>query len=115
MPKNPNEGDAVFNILLNSGPNICPRSQNAGITRIDGLNRKVDFHPLRYTFCTMLTPKATLQRMAQELMRHSDPHLSTQIYTDVSPLPTFDAVATLPWLDQKDTKIESLNLSGNLT
>ena len=42
-------------------------------------------------------------------MRHSDPHRTAQIYTDVSQLPTFDAVATLPWIDQKDTQIDPQN------
>ncbi len=57
----------------------------------------------------MLARQGTSQRMAQELMRHSDPHLTAQIYTEVSQLPTFDAVATLPWLDQKDTQIDTQN------
>jgi len=39
--------------------------------------------------------------MAQELMRHSDPHLTAQIYTDVSQLPTFDTVSALPWQSEK--------------
>ena len=79
----------------------------AKIDRIDGLNRKVDFHALRYTFCTMLARQGTSQRMAQELMRHSDPHLTAQIYTDVSQLPTFDAVSALPWQQSSDTHIDT--------
>ena len=36
-------------------------------------------------------------------MRHSDPNLTANIYTDASQLPTFDAVASLDWegIDEK--------------
>ena len=33
-------------------------------------------------------------------MRHSDPKLTAQIYTDASLLPTFDAVQALPWIQE---------------
>jgi hypothetical protein len=45
------------------------------------------------------------QRVAQELIRHSDPALTANSYTDASQLPTFDAVASLAW--------EGQNLTGN--
>ena len=32
-------------------------------------------------------------------MRHSDPRLTANLYTDVSHLPTFEAVQDLEWLD----------------
>ena len=46
----------------------------------------------------MLAQHGVSQRMAQELMRHSDPRLTADIYTDVTMLPTFNAVHALPWL-----------------
>ena len=69
----------------------------AGIDQYDENGRKLDFHALRYTFATKLAKQGVSQRLAQELMRHSDPKLTANIYTDVTHLPTFDAVETLPW------------------
>lgn len=88
----------IFYIDTNPDRSFKRDLKEAEIERIDPLNRKVDFHALRYTFCTMLARNGASQRMAQELMRHSDPHLTAQIYTDVSQLPTFNAVSSLPWV-----------------
>lgn len=78
--------------------------KRAGIEHYDALNRKVDFHALRYTFATKLAREGTAQRTTQELMRHSDPKLTAQIYTDASQLPTFDAVQALSWTDENSDK-----------
>lgn len=71
--------------------------RKAGITRTDAMGRKLDFHALRYTFATKLAASGVSQRLAQELLRHSDPRLTANIYTDVTQLPTFAAVNALPW------------------
>ncbi|MGF1451816.1 MAG: tyrosine-type recombinase/integrase [Opitutales bacterium] len=70
----------------------------AGIERVDGLGRKLDFHALRYTFATNLARSGAAQRLAQELMRHSDPKLTAKVYTDAKLLPTFETVEQLPWM-----------------
>ncbi|TAG29006.1 MAG: hypothetical protein EAZ36_04975, partial [Verrucomicrobia bacterium] len=41
--------------------------EKAGITRIDAMGRKLDFHALRYTFATKLASSGVSQRLAQEL------------------------------------------------
>lgn len=64
----------------------------AKIESFDALGRKLDFHALRYTFATRLAKKGISQRLTQELMRHSDPALTANIYTDASQLPTYAAV-----------------------
>jgi integrase len=69
----------------------------AGIPYEDKSGRFADFHALRYTFATMLAVSKTGQRIAQELMRHSDPKLTAGIYTDAALLPLRDAVENLPW------------------
>jgi len=69
----------------------------AGVAKVDELGRKVDFHALRHTFATNLARRGVSQRLAQELMRHSEPRLTAQIYTDASQLPTFEAIEKLPW------------------
>ena len=71
--------------------------EKAGIERLDSTGRKLDFHALRYTFATRLAMCGVSQRLAQELMRHSDPRLTANIYTDATQLPTFDAIKVLPW------------------
>jgi integrase len=78
--------------------------EKAGIARIDDMGRKLDFHCLRYTFATKLARMGVSQRMAQELLRHSDPRLTANIYTDVTCLPTFDTVASMPWVEKGEEK-----------
>ena len=88
----------------------------AGIEPFDASGRKLDFHSLRYTFATKLAGKGVSQRLAQELMRHSDPKLTANIYTDATHLPTFDAVETLPWHEANGTHIgtQKADSSGHL-
>jgi integrase len=69
----------------------------AGLLRVDSLNRKLCFHSLRYTFATKLAHQGVAMRTAQELLRHSDPRLTANIYTDVTCLPTFEAVYAMDW------------------
>ena len=94
----------VFPECSNSDRFIRREMQKAGIPVLDESGRKLDFHSLRYTFATRLAAQGVPQRLAQELMRHSDPRLTANIYTDVSKLPTFEAMRTLAWLStEKDT------------
>ncbi|MBX3736691.1 MAG: tyrosine-type recombinase/integrase [Candidatus Didemnitutus sp.] len=74
----------------------------AEIDRVDGMGRKLCFHSLRYTFATKLACGGVSQRLAQELMRHSDPRLTANVYTDFARLPTFAAVAGLSWHDKSE-------------
>jgi hypothetical protein len=57
--------------------------------------RIVDFHSLRYTFCTNLQRLNVPQRVLMLLMRHSDRRLSDHIYTDTSLLPADETVRLL--------------------
>ncbi len=70
--------------------------KRAGIDRVDSSGRRVDFHAFRHTFATNLHRGGVSQRVAMELMRHSDPRLTAKTYTDASALPTADAVDRLP-------------------
>jgi len=87
----------VFSQCSNPDRRIRLDMEKAGIVRIDAMGRKLDFHALRYTFATKLARSGISQRLAQELMRHSDPRLTANIYTDVTQLPTFEAVTGLAW------------------
>ncbi len=68
----------------------------AEIKHIDSTGRISDLHSLRMTFCTMLEAAGVPQRIAQELMRHSDPSLTANIYTDPSRFNLRGAVNSLP-------------------
>jgi integrase len=70
--------------------------RKAGIPYRDAEGRQADFHSLRYTFCTLLALANVPIRTAMELMRHKDPRLTLQIYTDAGQLDLDEAVSRLP-------------------
>jgi hypothetical protein len=83
----------------------------AGIQYVNDTGEYADFHSLRKTFATELAKAGVATRVAMELMRHSDPKLTTQIYTDAGMLPIWDAVGALPMFS--DTQIGTHKLVGN--
>ncbi len=91
------QDEPIFELPKRPNETINWDFKRAGIPKVDTLGRKVDFHALRNTFATKLARSGVSQRLAQELMRHSDPRLTAQIYTDASQLPTFSAVEGLDW------------------
>lgn len=98
---------AVFKIIKQPDWQFRRDLKLAGIEQVDALGRKVDFHALRYTFATKLAKEGVAQRLAQELMRHSDPKLTAMIYTDPSQLPTFESVQRLTWHDDQPEKVST--------
>ena len=70
--------------------------EKARIPYRDAEGRQADFHSLRYTFCTFLALANVPIRTAMELMRHKDPRLTLQIYTDAGQLDLGEAVSRLP-------------------
>ncbi len=72
--------------------------QAAGIPKRDDRNRTVDVHALRHTFGTHLSKRGVPLRIAQEAMRHSDPKLTANVYTDPKLLDIAGAVDKLPML-----------------
>ena len=95
--RNDSKDDFVFPQYAHPDRRLARHFQEAGISRFDAAGRKLDFHSFRYTFATKLAKKGISQRLAQELMRHSDPRLTANLYTDVSHLPTFEAIQKLDW------------------
>ena len=69
----------------------------AGISAVDAQGRKADFHSLRKTFNMNLQANGAGFTTTMNLMRHSDPRLTAQTYTDAALLPLSEAVARLPW------------------
>ncbi len=70
--------------------------EHAKIPRVDARGRAVDVHALRTTFGSHLALSGIPLRTAQELMRHSDPKLTANVYQDVGILDTFGAVESMP-------------------
>lgn len=68
----------------------------AGLTKVDELGRKLCVHSFRYSYATNLLCAGVPLRVVQDMMHHSTPLLTANIYTDVSMLPTKEASETLP-------------------
>ena len=83
----------------------------AGIRRIDGSGRAVDFHSLRVSYGTMLAKAGVAPRVAMELMRHTDMRLTMNIYTDPTILNTSRAVSELPDLVDNDRSNNSATVA----
>ena len=68
----------------------------AGIAKRDDLGRTFDLHAFRTSLCTHLSRAGVPLRTAQAVMRHSDPSLTANVYTDPTLLDTAAAVVALP-------------------
>ncbi len=55
--------------------------KRAGIERVDAHGRRATIHGLRHSFCSMLARAGVGLVQAQQLMGHSDPRLTSAIYT----------------------------------
>ena len=73
----------------------------AGIPYADAAGRVVDFHALRTTFGTALARAGVALQVAQRLMRHSSPALTSNIYTVLGREDERAAVASLPDLRRR--------------
>jgi integrase len=70
----------------------------AGIPKRDERGRTLDVHALRTTFGTLLSKGGVPLRTAQAAMRHSDPSLTANVYTDPKLLDVHGALDALPKL-----------------
>ena len=70
----------------------------AGIPKRDERRRTIDVHALRHTFGTHLSKGGVPLRTAQAAMRHSDPSLTANVYTDPKLLDVAGALDALPSL-----------------
>jgi integrase len=66
------------------------------VIKTDERGRTIDVHALRHTFGTHLSKAGVPLRTAQAAMRHSDPSLTANVYTDPKLLDVAGAVASLP-------------------
>ena len=71
------------------------------IDKRDDRGRSLDVHALRTTFGTLMSQAGVAPRTAQAAMRHSDIHLTMNVYTDPRLLDVAGAVEALPELPLK--------------
>jgi integrase len=95
--------DKAFEPLLRPRRQFKRDLEAVGIPSKDAEGRIVDFHSLRYTFCTNLQRLNVPQRVLMMLMRHSDRRLSDHIYTDTSLLPADETAMPAPHTAAKGT------------
>ena len=88
----------LFSIPLHLIRNLKKDLAAAGIAERDGQGFVIDLHSMRHTFATMLAKGGIPQRVAQELMRHSDPRLTANVYTHLGMTDTRSALDSLPSL-----------------
>jgi integrase len=84
--------------------------QATGIPVCNEQGCKVDFHALRMTYNMNLELAGASVQVRQELMRHSDPRLTTGPYTDTTRLETAGLIEKLPdFLGEKidDTQLDT--------
>ena len=88
----------LFCIPLHLIRNLKKDLTAAGIPVRDGQGFVIDLHSMRHTLATMLAKGGVTPRVAQEMMRHSDPRLTANVYTTLSMADTRSALDSLPSL-----------------
>jgi len=78
--------------------------KRAGIAHRDAMGRVVHIHAFRHTWQTFGVRYGVNQRAAQEVMDHSDPSLTANVYTDVPALSLHAEMAKLPWITRETGK-----------
>jgi len=68
----------------------------AGISKTDERGRVLDVHAFLMTFCSNLSAAGVPLQTAQAAMRHSDPKLTANVYTDIDLLDVHGAMNSLP-------------------
>jgi hypothetical protein len=85
----------------------------ADIKKEDEHKRIVDIHSFRYTFATHLCKAGVPLRTAQAAMRHSDPKLTANVYTDPALLDVAGAIESLPIWSLAPNADEGSNVAGS--
>ncbi len=86
--------------------------KRAGIERRDSMGRVVHFHSFRKTWQTWGVTAGISQRVAQEVLGHSDPALTANVYTDVPAVGMHDEIAKLPWVSSAPQGAPETSKSG---
>ena len=89
-----------------------PETGKTRIDKRDGRGWTVDVHALRTTFGTLLSKGGVPLRTAQAAMRHSDPSLTANVYTDPILLDVAGAMDALPSLPLDGREDEAKRATG---
>lgn len=81
----------------------------AGIPDKDASGRYVDFHSLRVSLSTLLAANKVSPRIAQALMRHTDPRLTAGVYTDEKLLPLAAELQNVPDIPTQNVEASCLD------
>lgn len=103
--------DLVFHVRRDLVRVLDLDLEAAGIEKSDERGRIVDVHSLRLTFGTWLARAGVPLTTAQKLMRHSDPKLTANVYTDVALLDLHGAVYSLPLATHNQSKTKRLAIA----
>jgi integrase len=96
IPTRPPGGTAVFAVPTALDKIFTRDLRAAGIRKRDERGRTLDVHALRTTFGTLLSRGGVPLRTAQAAMRHADPSLTANVYTDPKLLDVHGALDALP-------------------
>ncbi|RXK55095.1 site-specific integrase [Oleiharenicola lentus] len=102
----------VFPLGVPTAATLRSDLAKCGIPAVDEQGRRVDIHALRKTFCSLLHAAGVPQRVAQELMRHSEPRLTATVYTDADLLPLHSEVHKLARPKLPQTVTQKTGISG---
>jgi integrase len=69
---------------------------SAGIAAADGAGRRLDFHALRHTFGTLVDRISNSPHVTMDLMRHTDPKLTMNVYSHLRLYDLAGVVEQLP-------------------
>ncbi len=83
--------------------------EDNNLVKKDAHDRTLDVHCLRHTFITMLAKSGVPLQVAQKAARHSDPSLTSNIYTHIQLGDIADAVNTLPRLSGQVGEITAVS------
>lgn len=107
-------GDGPVFGSMSSHTNLMIRAdlEAAGIARVDGSGRVVDFHALRHSFITALARSSAPVKVVQTLARHSTPGLTLGVYSHVGIHDQAGALDALPDLDAPRPACEPMAPTG---
>jgi integrase len=92
------ETDRVLEGRLATYDQFRAHLKKAGIAHKDALGRVLHLHALRKTWQTWAAVNGVNQRAAQDVLGHSDPRLTANVYTDVQSLGMRGEMAKVPWV-----------------
>ena len=96
--------------LVMSG--LARRLPDGRIDKLDERGRTVDVHALRHSLGTHLSKGGVPLRTAQAAMRHSDPSLTANVYTDPALLDVAGSLDALPELPLNGDSQDQVRATG---